>query len=134
MTSISAPILLLGVVLSCTALAGEKVDENKDLDLIPQPAPTAAAPESAGAAGAAGKIYLEDAFTQSWLQGGLVPAPPPQPPGWEERALLDVRKEWRAGHDVSLAYSGRLNVRAQDGLGFPNHENVTNDLREAYAS
>jgi hypothetical protein len=33
-----------------------------------------------------------------------------------------------------LTYSGRLNLRAAEGLGFPNHENVTNDLREAYTS
>ncbi len=134
MTPNSPAILVLSLALNCTALAGEKFDENKDLDLIPQAARAAAAPEFPGAAVPPGKIYLVGAFTQSWLQSGLVPAPPPHPPAWEERALLDVRKEWHLRHDVGLAYSGRLNLRVQDGLGFPNHENVSNDLREAYAS
>ena len=128
-------MLLLGIAFSWAALAGEK-DENKDLDLIPTAAqaPPAPSPEASTAASPTRKIYLENAFTQSWLQGGIVPFPPPQPSAWQERLLLDVRDQWRLGRDVSLTYSGRLNVRAEDRLNFPSHQNVTNDLREAYAS
>jgi hypothetical protein len=134
MTRTTLPLLLLGLVLSCKVLADQKVDENRDLDLIPPPAQTPPAEQPSPAAGASGKVYLENAFTQAWRQGSLVPSPPPQPAAWEERVLLDLRREWRLAHDVGLTYSGRLNLRAEDGLGFPNHENVTNDLREAFAS
>jgi hypothetical protein len=130
----SLPLLLTGILLSGATLADEKPDENRDLDLIPQATKAPPAAEPSPAPSTTGKIYLENAFTQSWLRGAVVPFPPPQPEAWQERLLLDVRKEWRLGHDVSLNYSGRLNLRADDGLGFPNHENVTNDLREAYAS
>jgi hypothetical protein len=109
-------------------------DEDKDLSLIPQAAPPAPPADAPLAAGARQKIYIEDAVTGSWLQDSAVPAPPPGPPHWEERALLDVRKEWPVDDDLRLLYSGRLNLRVEEGLGFPNHENLTNDLREAYLS
>jgi hypothetical protein len=126
-------VLALFLVLSKAALAGESAQEDKDLSLIPPPPQTSpAAP--AVASDASQKIFLEDAGTLSWLEDGLVPAPPPPTPRWEERALLDVRKEWHAGDGLRLTYGGRLNLRATDGLGFPNHENLTNDLREAYLS
>ena len=126
--------LALLLVVSGAAGAGESPPEDQDLSLIPpspQAAPASAAP---AASGALQKIFLENAVTQSSLKGRFAPAPPPRTPRWEERALLDVRKEWHAGDDLRLTYSGRLNLRAEDGLGFPNHENLTNDLREAYLS
>jgi hypothetical protein len=135
------PRLLLALLLFCVtsgaASAAESVPEDKDLDLIPPPAQTqprqaSPLPDSPVAAGALQKILLEGAFTQSWLQGGLVPAPPPPPPRWEGRALLDVRREWHVGQALRLTYSGRLNLRAGEQLGFPQHENVTNDLREVH--
>jgi hypothetical protein len=125
------------IALSAAALADEKGDENKDLDLIPQAAQASPATpaEAPGAkAGAASKIFLENAFTQSWLRAPAVAFPPPQSPAWQERLLLDVRKEWRPASDLSLNYSGRLNLRDQPGLDRPTHEDVINDLREAYAS
>ena len=129
---------LLAVAAGIPASAAAGVEEDKDLNLIPQPAQTSQPSppaETAAPAGAARKIFLENAFTQSWLQGGIVPAPPPPPaPRWEERALLDAKREWDLGHALRLSYSGRLNLRAEDGLGFPNHENLTHDLREAYVS
>ena len=129
-------ILTLGIALSRVALADQKGDENKDLDLIPPAAqaPSAPSADASIAAAPTRKIYLENATTQSWVRGGIVAVPPPPPSEWQERLLLDVRDQWRLGRDVSLTYSGRLNARAQDGLDFPSHENVTNDLREAYAS
>lgn len=126
--------LALLLVASGAATAGEGAEEDKDLSLIPpspQAAPAAATPVTSGALQ---KIFFEDAVTQSWLEGGLVPAPPPAAPRWEERALVDVRKEWHVREGLRVTYSGRLNLRAEEGLGFPNHENLTNDLREAYLS
>ena len=110
-------ILTLGIALSRVALADQKGDENKDLDLIPPAAqaPSAPSADASIAAAPTRKIYLENATTQSWLRGGIVAVPPPPPSEWQERLLLDVRDQWRLGRDVSLTYSGRLNARAQDG-------------------
>jgi len=137
-------LLLLGVALGTNAVAADppqpQRDENRDLDLIPQTVTPAAnsetsAPATSNASNASNaKIYLENAFTQSWLRGTAVPLPPPPPSPWEERMLLDVRDQWRLAPRLNLAYSGRLNVRAEDRLGFPNHENVINEFREGYAS
>jgi hypothetical protein len=127
-------VLTLLLVASAAARAQESDPEDKDLNLIPPSSPAPLAAAAPVASGALQRIFLEDAVTQSWLENGLVPAPAPQTSRWEERALLDVRKEWHVGADLRLTYSGRLNLRAEDGLGFPNHENLTNDLREAYLS
>ena len=63
----------------------------------------------------------------------LVPAPPGAP-DWEERLFLDARKDWRLAPGLSVTYSGRLNLRAEDTLPIPTHENVRHDFREGYAS
>jgi len=132
------PALLLAAALGwAVARADEPPGENKDLDLIPKAAQTPQAPaaEAPVLAGTTRKLFLENAFTQAWTRDGLlVPPPPPRPSSWQERLLFDVRDEWRVAGNVALNYSGRLNLRAQDGLDFPSHQNVTNDLREAYAS
>lgn len=127
--------LALALVLgSCAATAGASVPPDKDLDLIPPAAQASPPPESSSTPAAGRKIFLEDAITGSWLDGSLVPVPPPAFPRWEERALLDVHDEWRIDQRMRLTYSGRLNLRLEDGLGFPNHENLTHDLREAFLS
>lgn len=132
----ASPVLFLLVLAlgGGVAGAGEGGQEDRDLILIPPATQTAVAPDTPVAAGTGRKIFLEDAFTQSWLQSGLVPAPPPHSPRWEERGLLDVRSEWRLGPALRVTYSGRLNLRLEEGLGFPNRENLTHDLREAYLS
>jgi hypothetical protein len=126
-------VLALFLAASAAARAADPPAEDQDLNLIP---PSAATPPPAATvlpAGARRRIFVEDAVTGSWLENDLLPAPPPPaPPRWEERALLDARSEWHVGEGLRLLYSGRLNLRVQDGLGFPNHENLTNDLREAY--
>jgi hypothetical protein len=128
-----AALLVLLVAATATARAGDPPAEDKDLSLIPPSAATPPAAVTPLAAGAPRRIFLEDTITGSWLEDDLLPAPPPPPqPRWEERALLDVRSEWHPGDGLRLVYSGRLNLRAEEGLGFPNHENLTNDLREAY--
>jgi negative regulator of sigma E activity len=112
--------------------------ENKDLELIPQglrEAPSSPTSTAPAAATAAQRLYLENAFTtQSRRGAGLVPLPPPPPFDWQERIFLDVRKQWDIGDGVSASYSGRLNLRAENDIDFPNRQNVLNDLREAYAS
>jgi hypothetical protein len=126
-------VLALLVAVSAAARAGDPPAEDKDLNLIPPSAETPPAAAAPVASGALQRIFLEDAATGSWLESNLLPSPPPPPqPRWEERALLDLRREWHVGEGLRLLYSGRLNLRAEEGLGFPNHENLTNDLREAY--
>jgi hypothetical protein len=128
-------VAMLALLLAASATVGvaDPPTEDKDLNLIPPSTETPPADATPVASGALQRIFLEDAVTGSWLENDLLPAPPPPPqPRWEERALFDVRSEWHAHGDLRLTYSGRLNLRAEDGLGFPNHENLTNDLREAY--
>jgi hypothetical protein len=109
-------------------------DEDKDLELIPQaiqqplPAPTSTAAGSQ-------RNYLEDAFSAAQLRGSLaVPFPPPAPANWEDRLFLDTRDAWQVGDGLTLTYSGRFNLRAANDLTFPGHENILNELREAFVS
>ena len=123
-------------------LAGNAIaaDEDKDLDLIPgtAPAANATAPQpSAPSPSFTGndRVYVENAFAITSLRDDLgVPFPPPLPPRWEDRLFADARLQWPVGSTAFVAYSGRLNIVAQEGLGFPNRGNVTHDLREIYAS
>ena len=128
---VAALALLLAV--SGAAFAEDPPPEDQDLNFIPPSTETPPAAPAPVTSGALKRIFLEDAVTGSWLENDVLPAlPPPPQPRWEERALLDVRSDWHVGNGLHLTYSGRLNLRAEDGLGFPNHENLTNDLREAY--
>ena len=125
--------------LACLALfAGAAIaaDEDKDLELIPRvekPATTETIAPPADSVGQ--RIYLENALEFTSLRDGLlVPFPPPLPPRWQERLFGDARVQWPLGSGAFIAYSGRLNLLAEEDLGFPNRGNVTHDLRELYAS
>jgi hypothetical protein len=119
-------------VATAPALAA---DENNDLDLIPQGAPFAQPQAKPAASKFSGRAYVENAlgFTSS-RDSLLVPLPPPQQPRWEERLLADARVEWPLSSTAFVLFSGRLNVLAQENLGFLNRANVTQDWRELYAS
>lgn len=123
---------LVALGLASTAMAA---DEDKDLELIPRGEPLAKPASPPQSADHSARIYIENALTFNTLRNDLlVPAPPPLAPHWEERLLGDVRAEWRLAPGVLAAYSGRLNILARDGLGFPNRGNVTHDLRELNVS
>ena len=132
-----ALVLLGGALWSAGGVAQTTpADQDKDLDLIPQAVQQettntrAAAPK---AIDTGGRLYLENAFSVTSLRSQLiVPAPGPRPFNWQERLFLDVRKEWRLASPLTFTYSGRVNFRAEDDLSFPTHENLINDLREAY--
>jgi len=115
---------------------GPVTDQDKDVDLIPEAArqqPADTPPMTSKAINPGSRLYLENAFSVSSLRSEqVVPAPGPRPFNWQERLFLDVRKEWKLADQLSLTYSGRLNFRGEDDLSFPTHENVINDLREAY--
>ena len=132
-----AGIVLLGALLwSLTAVAQADVTaQDADLDLIPQAVQQPADTKSAAVAptGADQRLYLEDALSASSERSGLIaPAPAPQPYNWQERLFFDVSKVWNLTDRMALTYSGRLNLRFENDLSFPTHENVINDLRELY--
>lgn len=112
-------------------------DPDSDLDLIPTgaPAPVTAGAAPAAAPGANRRVYLENAVTVVSDSSGLA-VPLPGPPGytWQERLLLDVRQDFQAGEHTRVFLSDRFNLRDEDDLPFPDHEDVIADLREAYVS
>jgi hypothetical protein len=127
-------LVLLGLVLGSAAA---RADENSDLDLIPEAAtkPQSPAPEAAPTGAANQRIYLENAVTGTARRGGqIVPSPPPEPSTWQERLFLDARKQWALGDRVNFTLSDRFNLRAQENIDFPSHENTVNDFREGYLS
>jgi hypothetical protein len=111
-----------------------KKSESDDLDRIPNPQPSADA-EHAVSRNGNQRVYAENVFTGSTGQSTLlVPVPQPIATTWQERAFVDVRREWRAGRRLTLAFSDRLNVRAEDGLAFPTQQNLINEWREGFVS
>lgn len=109
-----------------------KADQDTDLDLIPAAA-SATAPAESRIPG--GRVYLEDVVTEVADSSRLaVPLPPPPGYLWQERLLLDVRTQHPLGERAELHLSDRLNIRDEDDLRFPNHEDVIVDFREAYVS
>ena len=129
-TALLCATLWHGVAL---AAADAAVGQDPDLELIPKAAEPADIPEAPRPANTEGRMYLENAFSVSSLRNDLlVPAPAPLPYDWQERLFLDVRKEYRVADRLNLTLSDRLNFRGENDLGFPNHENVINDLRELY--
>jgi hypothetical protein len=111
--------------------------QDSDVDLIPATRPAAAGTVAQPGWGVSPghKIYLENAATGVWDSHGLaVPLPPPRDYLWQERLLLDVRTTDLIGKRAEIHLSTRLNFRDEDDVRFPSHENVVNDLREAYGS
>jgi len=128
---VRARVALLSVMLvSGPAFAG---NEDNDLDLIPQAAQTAPGAVSAATLGRRNDLVNALSFSIP-NQNLTVPLPPPQPASWEDRLFLDSRDEWRLGDGLTVTYSGRFNLRAENDIPFPNHEVVRNELREAYVS
>lgn len=138
-----APIFFVGAALWGSGAVAQNAagDQDRDLDLIP-PGAVVAGPPAAGSPAAAApkvinitadRVYVEDAFTVTSRRGQL-PVSAPGSFNWQERLFLDIRKEWRLAGPLSFTYSGRANFRAEDDLSFPTHENLINDLREAYLS
>ncbi|HUO91283.1 MAG TPA: hypothetical protein VMU22_00090 [Rhizomicrobium sp.] len=125
-------IARLAVALLCagTALgAGAAQADDDELDRIP--APTAS--QQANTSNADEVFFLQNDVIGTARRSDLpVAFPPPFPARWEERLFADARINWQLSDDVSLYYSGRLNLRAEDGLDVPSHENIRHDFREGY--
>jgi hypothetical protein len=101
-----------------------------DIDRIP-----AALVQPAGESAPNRSLYLQGDLTFNGLRSAMaVPLPPPTPPQWEARAFLDLRLNRQLSGEFSLAYSGRLNLRTEDGEAIPSRENIRHDLREILLS
>ncbi len=126
-------VALLGLAFAATAFAA---DEDKDLDLIPEvQRPTRAETSAASPSDLRARIYAEDALAFAARRDDLlVPAPPPLPSRRANRLFMDAHVEWAPSSTALFVYSGRLGLRAEEGLGFAQRGTVTHDLREAYAS
>src|SRR5262245_30118113 len=101
-----------------------------DLDRIPQNPPA----QTETAAGDPNtRLYLQDDLELAALRSRLVvPVPPPPAPRWEERLFFDARIRRAIFGNVDFVFSDRFNLRAEEHIDVPNHEDVRNDLREAY--
>src|SRR5499427_5596336 len=111
-----------------------KKTENDDLDKIPNPQSSADAEPTQSQTGNQ-RLYVENAFTGSTGRSNLlVPIPQSTGSAWQDRVFVDVRREWRAGRRLTLTFSDRLNVRAENDLAFPTQQNVINDWREGFFS
>ncbi|HZP60965.1 MAG TPA: hypothetical protein VFB27_11635 [Opitutaceae bacterium] len=111
--------------------------EDQDLDRLPVAAPPpSSADVSPSASGAANRqVYAEDALIVSGRRGDLaVPFPNAVAPSWEERLLADVRAKRSVADRLRLAFSDRLNLRAERDLSFPSRQNVVNEFREGFLS
>ncbi len=106
--------------------------DDSDLDRIPQAAEPLPASAEQPASTGTDKLFLQNDFALNSLRTPIVAFPPPKGARWEERLFFDARVTWQLDPDTSLVYSGRLNLRAEEGLPFPDHENIRHDLREAY--
>ena len=132
----AAACLLYGALWNVGALAqNTQADQDKELDLIPQAvqqqsADSAVTPK---AINTSSRFYLENAISVTSVRDQpAVPASGSRPFNWQERLFLDVREEGRLARSLTFTYSGRTNLRTEDDLSFPAHENLINDLREAY--
>ena len=121
--------MVLALLFSTATFAAE---EDKDLDLIPpaaqQSGPAAAptAPVPATSDLGTQRNYVEDAISATPLRTDLaVPFPSPTPASWEDRLFLDFRDEWPLGGNVTLTYSGRLNLRVANDIPFASHESCS---------
>jgi hypothetical protein len=107
-----------------------RAQTDPDIDRIP---PVLVQPAGEGSSNR--NLYLQGDLTFSGMRNDLaVPLPPPPPPQWEARAFLDLRLSHQLSGEFSLAYSGRLNLRAENGEAIPSGENIRHDLRETYLS
>lgn len=113
------------------AMFARDADAQSDIDRIPAPS----ASSNPISTGGGPNLYLQGDLTLSARRDDLaVPLPPPLSPRWETRVFLDARFTAQLASNVDFSYSGRLNLRAEEGLPFPDHEDVRHDFREAYLS
>ena len=119
---------LLATFALCVSASAAHAQADTDLDRIPE---RATAPQQQQTSSPDRIVYMQSDLTVNGSRGGLaVPLEPP--PQWEARLFADARLRWQLTDDLSFAYSGRLNLRVEDGFAFPGRETIRHDFREAY--
>jgi hypothetical protein len=122
-------------------------EEDPDLDRIPQmsvekgPATTGAqvsaektsdAGTTPGKADVRTKNSLQSATQVTGLRSPLFPAPPPEPASWAQHFLLDSQGGAGLASRLQLVWAVHGDLRAEEDLPFPSHENVRLDVRELH--
>jgi hypothetical protein len=124
MAKLAAALLGAGAIFGAASASADD-----ELDRIPAATPA----QQANTSNANDIFYLQnDVIGTARRDDLLVSFPPPLPARWEERLFADARDDWQISDDVSFYLSDRFNLRAEDGLGFPSHEDIRNDFREGY--
>lgn len=119
-----------------SGVAADAVADDKDLDLIPDAVMTDERPSDkpTGTRGAT-KAYVEEALTfPGYRSRFTVPPPAAAHPDWKNRVSFDLRSEQAVSDDLSLAFSGRLNLYHQEGASFESRHDARHDFREGYAT
>ena len=91
----------------------------------------AAAPQKAEV-GVRTKNSLQSATQVTALRSPPFPAPPPGPPEWAQHFLLDSQGGLDLASRLQLVWAVHGDLRAEQDLPFPSHENVRLDVRELH--
>ncbi|MGN6149885.1 MAG: hypothetical protein ACTHPD_15205 [Rhizomicrobium sp.] len=116
------------IAILCLLPGAVFADDMSDIDRIPQ---NLSPPTVAAASPLTANLYAQADLTVRTSRDDLI-VPLAPSPAWEARLFFDAQMNWQLDDAWSMAYSGRLNLRSENGLGFPDHEDIRNDLREAY--
>src|SRR5262249_17932439 len=76
------------------------------------------------------KNSLQSATQVTALRSTPFPAPPPGPPEWAQHFLLDSQGGLDLASRLQLVWAIHGDLRAEQDLPFPSHENVRLDVRE----
>src|SRR5215468_286978 len=108
----------------------------KDRATSEEPTPaekgSGAAATPKGDVGVRMKNSLQSATQVTALRSPPFPAPPPGPPEWAQHFLLDSQGGLDVASRLQLVWAIHGDLRAEQDLPFPSHENVRLDVRELH--
>src|SRR5215472_2119190 len=78
------------------------------------------------------KNSLQSATQVTGLRTPPFPAPPPEPPSWAQHFLLESQGGVGLAPRLQLVWAIHGDLRAEEDLPFPSHENVRLDVRELH--
>ena len=100
--------------------------------LVPAEKTSDAAPPGKANGGVRTKNSLQSATQATALRSTPFPAPPPGPPEWAQHFLLDSQGGLDLASRLQLVWAIHGDLRAEQDLPFPSHENVRLDIRELH--